>query len=227
MNKSLQDYQYLYLHGFGSSPKSQKAIYFSKKYQEIGIKLKIVDFNQPEFVNLTLTRQIHQVSEIIDNNPNQQFILIGSSFGGLTANWIGYKYFDHQMTQLDRIKALILIAPALNFAKSWLPKLTPEMLNQWQEKGFIPVYHYGEKKELLLSYNFWEDLITYDDLIINHNIPTLIFHGTEDDTIPIEVSQEYAKSRPQVILKELKSDHSLNDCLEEIWLTMKFFDGKS
>ncbi|MGI0481501.1 YqiA/YcfP family alpha/beta fold hydrolase [Geminocystis sp. CENA526] len=211
MNQPTQNYQYLYLHGFTSSPKSYKAVYFTKKYQEIGITLNILDFNQPDFVNLSLTRQINQVSQIIEDNPHQQFILIGSSFGGLTAHWIGYKYSD-------RIKALILIAPALNFAKSWLPKLTEEALKQWQEKGFISVYHHGENKELLLSYNFWKDLITYDDSIVNYDIPTLIFHGTEDDTIPIEVSREYAFDRPQVILKEYNSDHTLGDCVDQMWL---------
>lgn len=112
------------------------------------------------------------------------------------------------------------MAPALNFAKSWLPKLTEATLKQWQEKDFIPVYHYGEEKELLLSYNFWKDLITYDDLMINHPIPTLIFHGTQDDTIPIEVSREYAQNSPNVILQEFNSDHSLNDCLDQMWLKM-------
>jgi len=111
----------------------------------------------------------------------------------------------------------------LNFAETWLPKLTAEMLNQWQEKGFIPVYHYGENKELLLGYNFWKDLITYDDSLINHHIPTLIFHGTEDDTIPIKVSRDYAQIHPQVILKEFNSDHSLNDCLDQIWQEINNF----
>ncbi|WP_017292694.1 YqiA/YcfP family alpha/beta fold hydrolase [Geminocystis herdmanii] len=216
MNQPTQNYQYLYLHGFTSSPKSYKAVYFNQKYQEIGITLNILDFNQPDFVNLSLTRQINQVSQIIEDNPHQQFILIGSSFGGLTANWIGYKY-------TDRIKALVLIAPALNFAKSWLPKLTEETLKQWQEKGFISVYHHGENKELLLSYHFWKDLITYDDSIVNHDIPTLIFHGTEDATIPIEVSREYAQNRPQVILKEFNSDHTLGDCVDQMWLEIVDF----
>lgn len=211
MNPQTKNYQYLYLHGFGSSPKSKKALYFQEKYHNQGIELNIPNFNQPDFTNLTLSRQINQISQIIEHNSHQQFILIGSSFGGLTANWIGYKY-------PQRIKALILIAPALNFAKSWLPKLTEETLKQWQEKNFIPVYHYGENKELLLSYNFWKDLITYDDLIINHHIPTLIFHGTQDDTIPIEVSREYAQNHQNVTLQEFNSDHSLNDCLDEIWL---------
>lgn len=216
MNQPTENYQYLYLHGFTSSPKSYKAVYFNQKYQEIGITLNILDFNQPDFVNLSLTRQIDQVSQIMEDNPHQQFILIGSSFGGLTANWIGDKY-------TDRIKALILIAPALNFAKSWLPKLTAETLKKWQEEGFISVYHYGENKELLLSYNFWQDLITYDDSIVNHDIPTLIFHGTEDDTIPIEVSREYAQNRPQVILKEYHSDHTLSDSVDQIWLEIVKF----
>lgn len=217
-----ENYKYLYLHGFASSIRSQKALFFHKKYAENGIDLEIVNFNKPDFTNLTLSRQIEQVKAIISNHPEYKFVLIGSSFGGLTANWIAYQYFQEK---LDIIKKLILLAPALNFSKSWLPKLTSETLKIWEQEGFLPVYHYGEKKELLLSYNFWQDLITYDDLIINHDIPTLIFHGKQDDTIPIEVSREYAENRPHVTLIELDSDHSLNDRLEEIW-SMDFLENK-
>ena len=213
MDNQLANYQYLYLHGFASSPQSRKAVYLAREYQHLGIKLNIIDFNQPDFANLTLTRQINQVHELLKQQPSQQFILIGSSFGGLTANWIA-----HQSPH--RIKALILLAPALNFRSFWLNKIPSETLSQWQEKGCLPIYHYGEKKHLLLNYIFWQDLFNYDDSMINHNIATLIFHGIHDETIPIEVSRLYAQKKPQVTLTQLNSDHSLNDCQENIYQEM-------
>lgn len=44
-----------------------------------------------------------------------------------------------------------------------------------------------------LNYNFWTDLLSYDESLINHSIPTLIFHGINDETIPIQSSRDYLK----------------------------------
>ena len=221
MDNQLANYQYLYLHGFASSPQSQKAVYFARKYQQLGIKLNIIDFNQPDFADLTLTRQINQVNDLLQEKAQQQFILIGSSFGGLTANWVVH-------LSSTSIKALILMAPALNFRTFWLKTISPETLAQWQKEGSLPIYHYGEKKQLLLNYLFWQDLQNYDDCcLIDHNIPTLIFHGIHDETIPIEVSRVYAQKNSHVTLTELDSNHGLNDSHEKMyqemlnWLSLK------
>ena len=130
MDNQKASYQYLYLHGFASSPQSRKAVYLAQQYQQLGIKLNIIDFNQPDFANLTLTRQINQVYQLLQENLSQKFILIGSSFGGLTANWVAYRF-------PERIQALILLAPALNFLDYWRVKISPDTLKQWQEQGFF------------------------------------------------------------------------------------------
>ena len=204
MADQLTNYQYLYLHGFASSPQSRKAVYLARQYQRLGINLNIIDFNQPDFDNLTLTRQINQVQAVLQQQPAQEFVLVGSSFGGLTAHWVA-----HQSPH--RIKALILLAPALNFRNHWLTKVPPEALTQWQNQGYLPIYHYGEKKDLLLNYSFWQDMLKYDEAQVSHNIATLIFHGIGDDIIPIAVSRQYAQNKRHVTLTELNSDHTLND----------------
>ncbi len=213
MDNSLANYQYLYLHGLASSPLSRKAAYFKQEYQQLGIKLDTIDFNLPDFANLTLTRQINQVKQILTQKPYQQFVLIGSSFGGLTANWIA-----HDLP--ERVKALILLAPALNFWDSWSSKIPAQGLLQWQQTGKLPVYHYGEQKQVLLNYTFWQDLQKYNDSTIRHHIPTLIFHGTHDETVPIVASRLYAQQNPQSNLIELNSNHGLNDRQEQIYRQM-------
>jgi uncharacterized protein len=169
-----------------------------------------IDFNQPDFADLTLTRQINQVQQQLKQTQEDQFILIGSSFGGLTANLVAQLY-------PEKIKALIFLAPALNFIDYWQEKITADILSQWQEKNGLPIYHYGEKKEISLKFSFWQDLQNYQLMMINHQIPTLIFHGIHDETIPIEVSRIYAQNHPNVSLQELDSDHGLNDRHQEIF----------
>lgn len=213
------NYQHLYLHGFASSPKSTKALYFQQRYQEIHTPLTIMDFNQPDFTNLSLSRQIDQVTNIIlekSSTHKPQYILIGSSFGGLTASWVATQ-------NPDKIKALILLAPAFNFATHLRNMVTEDTLLQWQTEGYFSVYHYGDNQQNSLNYQFWTDLLSYDESLISHSIPTLIFHGVNDETIPLQSTHNYVQSNPNAILKELDSDHSLNNCLDDIWQDLKLF----
>ncbi len=203
---------YIYLHGFASGPKSAKAIYLGDRFAKVGIPLVVPDFNQNDFYHLTLSRQIEQVEALLP--VDTPVTLIGSSFGGLTAVWVAQRQ--------PQIERLILLAPAFQFAHSWLPKLG-DRLHQWQTKGAIEVYHYTEKRQLLLSYDFVTDLYQYDDHHLQRLVSTLILHGRDDQVVPVEASQGFAASRPTVQLVELNSDHSLGNVLQNLWMAIAAF----
>lgn len=202
---------YIYLHGFASSPQSTKARYLRDRCQEIGLDLMILDLNQGDFAHLTLTRQLQQVEELI-NSSSEPITLIGSSFGGLTAAWLGQRNL--------RVQRLLLLAPAFNFLQHWLPKLSQVQLQQWQDSGYLPVYHYGEKQIIPLHYEFVRDAHQYHEQQLQRPLPTLILHGIHDEVIPVQASRDYAYSRSWVKLRELDSDHSLADVLPQIWQTI-------
>lgn len=206
----VEQFDYLYLHGFASSPQSGKAQYLQNCFSSCQINLKILDLNQGDFSHLTLTRQLEQVAAEFGSNP---VTLIGSSFGGLTAAWLAQKY--------PQVKHLILLAPAFGFLSHYLPKLGETEIKQWQESGYLSVYHYGEGRSLPLHYQFVADASQYEETQLDKPLPTLIFHGLNDDVIPIEASRDYAAKRPWVELIELDSDHTLNDRLSEIWLYIR------
>ena len=204
--------KYIYLHGFASSPNSAKARYIRDRFLEKQIALSVPDLNQNNFSDLTLTRQINQVSQEFSDSP---VTLIGSSFGGLTAAWLGEKY--------PQIERLILLAPAFGFLSHYLTRLGSEAVQNWQESGFFSVYHYAEKRSLPLSYQFVLDSQNYSDHSLRRSIPTLILHGKQDEVIPLTASQKYAQSRSWVELIELDSDHGLGDALPEIWSKIQLF----
>jgi predicted esterase YcpF (UPF0227 family) len=201
---------YLYLHGFASSPQSRKAQYLQKRFQDLQLNLHLPDLNQGDFTRLTLTRQLQQIESEFSPQTPQKRIIIGSSFGGLTAAWLTQRQF-----QADQ---LILLAPAFQFLQFWLPKLGNTQLEQWKTEGYYSVYHYSEQRQLPLSYQFIQDLFQYPDEQLQTPIPTLILHGQQDETIPIQASRDFAKTRPWVKLIELESDHSLGNVLDQIWL---------
>lgn len=209
-------YKYLYLHGFASSAFSKKAQYLQQCFLAQQLNLNLIDLNNQDFSHLTLTRQINQVASYFKQDNQIKFRIIGSSFGGLTTVWLAEKY-------PQKIDSIILLAPAFNFKNQWLPKLSAETLKQWQDTGYLSVYHYGEKRELPLNYQFLVDLNQYNEQKLNQRISTLILHGINDETITINASREYSKNRPWVNLIELESDHSLTDVLPIIWTKIKNF----
>ncbi|WP_375495855.1 YqiA/YcfP family alpha/beta fold hydrolase [uncultured Nostoc sp.] len=205
---------YIYLHGFASSPNSAKARDISDRFTQIHTKLKIPDLNAGDFSQLTITRQIAQVAAEF-NNDSTPVTLIGSSLGGLTATHLG-----QQNLQVQR---LVLLAPAFGFLSHWLPKLGDEEVQRWQQEKYIMVYHYGEERLIPLSYDFVIDAAQYQEKLLQRPIPTLILHGKKDEVIPIEASSDFARSRPWVELIELDSDHALANVMEEIWQAIHLF----
>ena len=75
---------------------------------------------------------------------SQPVTIIGSSFGGLTAAWLGQQY--------QQVQRLILLAPAFGFLSHWLPQLGQQQVKQLQDLGYLSVYHYGEQRTLPLHY---------------------------------------------------------------------------
>lgn len=205
---------FIYLHGFASSPQSAKARYLRDRFDSVNINLKIPDLNQGDFSGLTLTRQLQQV-EIEIPQPPASAILIGSSFGGLTSAFLAERN--------PNIERLILLAPAFKFMSHWLPVLGEPQLQKWQREKFLKVFHYGANDYLPLSYDFVADMAVYDEEKIERSLPTLIFHGFQDEVIPIGASREFAVNRPWVELIELDSDHSLGNTMEEIWEAISRF----
>ncbi|MBN3891986.1 MAG: alpha/beta fold hydrolase [Nostoc sp. JL31] len=205
---------YIYLHGFASSPKSAKAQDIGDSFTQIQTNLKIPDLNAGDFSQLTITRQLTQVAAEFSNDSTP-VTLIGSSLGGLTA--------AHLAQQSLQVQRLVLLAPAFGFLSHWLPKLGDEEVQRWQQEKYIMVYHYGEQRPLPLSYDFVTDAAQYQEKLLQRPISTLILHGKKDEVIPIEASQDFAQSRPWVELVELDSDHALNNVMEEIWQSIRLF----
>jgi pimeloyl-ACP methyl ester carboxylesterase len=211
--------EYIYLHGFASSPQGTKAQYFRNCFEKLQIPLITPDLNQGDFTHLTLTRQLEFIeTEYLHKSfesPMQKVNLIGSSFGGLTAAILAQRHLQ--------VNRLVLLAPAFNFHVHLSQLLGEAKMQQWQTDRSLLFPHYGFNRDLPLNYNFWPDVLQYQDEPFSRAIPTLILHGIHDDVIPIQSSREFADQRPWVELRELESDHSLGNVVAEIWQAIQGF----
>ena len=99
--------EFIYLHGFASSPSSKKATAFKNKFKEMGISLEVPDLEASDFLNMTLTRQMNVLCQCLDRYQNSNVCLIGSSMGAYLAVLAAQGRAN--------IKALYLMAPGFNF----------------------------------------------------------------------------------------------------------------
>lgn len=196
--------KWFYLHGLASSPQSRKGQQIGDRLAELGQVLHRPDLNLGGFSQLTVSRQIRQVSALI--SPASKVVLIGSSLGGLTAAWVAQ--------DCANVERLLLLAPAFGFPDCWL---TPAQLQDWQAAGHRSIYHHGEGRSLPLHYGFVEDARRYGSQGLTRPLPTTIIHGLHDEIIPIQSSRDYAQTRPWVNLIEVNSDHVLTHLDRHLW----------
>lgn len=205
---------YLYLHGFASSPQSTKARFMQQKFMELGITLHVPDLNLSDFSAVTLSDQLDYLDRtyLKDNEP---FVVIGSSLGGFLAV---------QLAALKiQVQKLILFAPAFGFSHRISKTLGEENVTKWQQDNFREFYHYGLKRNVNLQFQFFADAQKYSEEKLTRSLPILIFHGLADEVVPVSLSEEFTKRRSQVNLKLLDDDHALGKDLESIWQDTKQF----
>jgi Uncharacterised protein family (UPF0227). len=205
-----------YLHGFASSPKSTKVGYFTERLREHGVEVQCPDFNQPDFATLTLTRMLDQLGAELARLNGAPVTLFGSSLGGTLAILAA----DRFAAQVDR---LVLLAPAVMFAKPGHHLLPPEQIENWRRRGALPFFHYADHAERDLNFAFYEDSLRYDAFNASVRQPALIFQGLHDASVDHRMVEAFAKTRPNVTLSLLDDDHQLIASLPRMWNDVRAF----
>jgi alpha-beta hydrolase superfamily lysophospholipase len=210
MSSTLDQFHFVYLHGFASSPDSAKARFFRDRFREVGIQLHIPDLNRPTFTKMTLASHLLTISETAQELSAKPLVIWGSSLGGLAA-----LLFANDNTTLA---ALILLAPALQLTDRWRSLLGEDQLHEWAKLGQKYFYHYAYQQEVPLSYKFFEEAVGRETSQFNLKLPTLIFHGVNDETVPISLSERLAQAhKDSVTLVKLQDSHALIKTTPLIW----------
>lgn len=200
--------QCVYLHGFASSPQSQKATAFSRRFGELGLPLAVPDLEGGDFKYLTISRQMQVIEKTLDSFAGTSCALIGSSMGGYLAA------LTAQMR--PEVKGTYLMCPGFNFIKRWH---SVALSGEIQRKGgeeWIRVFNYRYNKTMDLDLGLFKDAEQWESVPFEKPVPTRIVHGIHDETVPVEESQKFTRNHPWASLKEVDSDHGLLSHLDWI-----------
>jgi pimeloyl-ACP methyl ester carboxylesterase len=208
----------IYLHGFASSAKSTKAAYFAEQARAHGVAFACPDLNEPDFTTMTVTRMLAQVRGELAEAPEGPVTVMGSSLGGTLAILAAASF----PAEIDRI---VLLAPAVMFAKAGDHVLPPDRIEEWRRRGALPFFHYAYDEERLLNVEFYEDSLQYDAFHASFTQPALAFQGTRDALVDYRAVEAFAASRANVTLLLLDDDHQLIASLPRIWEGVQRFLG--
>jgi pimeloyl-ACP methyl ester carboxylesterase len=204
--------KYIYLHGFASSPASRKAQFFAAKLRAEGCAVEIPALESEGFRNLTITGQLNVIEKAAAGEKAVR--LIGSSMGGYLA-----ALYASREARVDRV---VMLAPAFGFAERWVDRLGEGKMRQWREEGFLEMFHYAGGQPEAVGYGLIEDGLRYPAEPAVHQ-PAQIFHGVQDDVVPVAFSRQYVARHAHVQLTELDSGHELTDVMDEIWTLSRDF----
>jgi pimeloyl-ACP methyl ester carboxylesterase len=197
--------RYLYFHGFASGPLSRKAQFFREKLAALGIPVEIPALDQGDFEHLTITGQLTLITTLLRGEPA---VLIGSSMGGYLA-----ALYASQHSEIDR---MMLLAPAFGFGARWSETFGADKVAEWRTRGQAEVYHYATRDMRRLSVDLLNDSQRHPGYPPCGQ-PTLIFHGVQDNVVPLAASERWVNENPQANLVRVQSGHELLDVLEIIW----------
>ncbi len=199
---------YVYLHGFLSGPDSMKGRFLAEKLDLAGLELHRPDLNGGDFEHMTISSQLRIIENVLDS-LSDQVTIFGSSLGGYLAGLTAEKF--------QKVRRLILMAPAFEFADFYLNKYSKAELDDWKENGFIKLYHFHHKEDRKLAFDIVEDAFQFKNTILSRQLPVQIFHGLRDESVNYRLSIHYLQSHPMADVILFNSDHSLLDKLDIMW----------
>ena len=203
----------LYLHGFASGPGSRKAQYFQQRFAALGVSLQVPALDEGDFSRLTLSRQRRFIEQLCAQQRPK--VIIGSSMGGYLAALYASEH---------PVEALILLAPAVDFATRWRERLGASQLSEWQRQGTMETFHHGLKRNTLIRYDLMADASAHEPWPLV-SAPTLVFHGVHDDVVPQAKVEHWVSLNPTARLRLVDAGHEFLECLALVFDESESFLG--
>lgn len=200
-------------HGFSSSKEGRTYLSLEDILNKKGISTFRFDFfghgeSHGLFENITTSEAVDDVLNamvFIQKSGYNKIGLMGSSFGGMASLLTA--------SQSDIPYILALKSPVSDYRSMVLTQRSGHEIQEWKEKGVMEFEGVDDGKQRL-GYAFYEDAkkIHAYEAISNIKMPTLIVHGEEDETVPVEQSRKAANLIPKARLITIPGcDHTYSN----------------
>jgi uncharacterized protein len=205
----------LYLHGFGSGPKTAKGTALGRRLADITRSYAIPDLEAGDFFSLTMDRICERAAAAVAALPDDgaPVLVIGSSLGGYTAALLAAQ------GRIPRVDAVLLIAPAFGFSELWAERLGAEGIAAWRRAGHRLFFHHASEREQPLGVGFLESVEKLPGFPLAPEIPVAIVHGRRDDTVDWRMSRRYADQEADIEFHLVDGDHRLTEPRHEDLIT--------
>ena len=104
-------------------------------------------------------------------------------------------------------------------AERWRARLGDDEWRAWETSGSLDIHDYAEDRPARVHFDFIRELAALDgagDGWPDVRVPTLIVHGTRDDSVDPQLSRDFARQKPWVRLVEVDDGHELTQSLARI-----------
>jgi pimeloyl-ACP methyl ester carboxylesterase len=160
----------------------------------------------PDFTHVTVSGMLAIVEPLLEPGT----VLLGSSLGGYLGSLVASR-------RPDRVRGLVLFAPAFGFAGRWEARLGSEGVTEWRRRGTMPVMHYGTGREEPLAFDLIADARRHPETP-DPPCPALVFAGRRDDTVPLDGIAAFVQRRPTMReLVVLDAGHEMTEVVEPMW----------
>lgn len=197
----LTDRGFVYLHGFASSPGSNKAQRLSAELRADGYHVRIPDQNEDDFEGLTVSRAL----ALAERNLFERTVLIGSSMGAYVATLLAQREAEGR----GRVAALVLMAPAFDLADRLRHRYGSDAVARWARDGRVEVDHYGYGEPRAIGHGFLVDAERHE---ARPSIlpPAYVLTGKRDEVVPHRmVAEVVSASDPSIVFEVVDDDHGL------------------
>ncbi|MFN3813284.1 MAG: YqiA/YcfP family alpha/beta fold hydrolase [Aquificaceae bacterium] len=218
----------IHLHGFASSVRSSKV----EVLRDLSAKRKTFSLfaMDMDYQSTTTTKTIQVLDALVKGfkDKHTHVLLSGSSHGAyVILNYL--KVFGG-----EHINGVILFAPSYSTLHLILAQEEREKYQRWL-KGEEPlrIKECETGTELLINKDFAKDILEkgYEvikgkEVLFPKNPPTemFIFHGTEDEMVPIDYSRTFVEHVSVKRYLEVEDDHRLTKTFRNLIEDEKLFD---
>lgn len=194
LTRGTSDTWAIFVHGKGSD--RREALRMLPNVVEAGLPALVITYRNDEGLpedpggyyayGLTEWEDLESAVEYAIENGAERVVLVGYSMGGGIVT-----HFLYESALADRVAGAILDAPMLDFSQ------TVDL--GAREDGYPQILADLAKAFAGFRFDVDWDKLDYLKRIDELDTPILLFHGDEDDMVPVETSDALAEARPDIV----------------------------